>query len=112
MGLLSDIDAPARKLEIIKSLLSDTVSSQEFFELLQKTIEEMSQEESIEPEDETIKTVREPSPSVGNKKEPEDKSIEDELGLEKEKEEELPNPVDLDIDLADNTAIQNELGEE
>lgn len=117
MNLLGDITNPTKKLELVKALLSETVTNENFLHILQEVIKESAQEtleegsEEVSEEGITSTSTREiPKTSQPEPTTPEPTTIRDELDFEEE--DELPSPQDLGVDLADNEAIGNEIGEE
>lgn len=112
MSLLGDIANPTKKLELVKALLSETVTNENFLHILQEVIKESAQEtleeESEEESEEEITSTS--TREIPKTSQPEPTTTRDELDFEEE--DELPSPQDLGVDLADNEAIGNEIGED
>lgn len=111
MSLLGDVTNPTKKLELVKALLSETVTNENFLHILQDVIKESAQETLEEDKDEPVEEITSTSTKeISKTSQPGPTTTRDELDFEEE--DELPSPQDLGVDLADNEAIGNEIGEE
>lgn len=122
MSVLSDIDSSADRLKVAKLLINKYIPDEDLDELLEEIINKQADEPATKkPSDKTQELVNSAKDDLGlsdsgsNMNNDFDTNIEDNTSDEtppEEDEERLPNPSELDMDLADNDEVSNQLGGE
>ena len=118
MNMFNDVEKPSDKLKLLKVLLKEHFSSSELEEQLQEIIDEMEKE----PEADTKKDINKDLEGVKNDLTHREKPTQtnsqpstpqgQEMAQNEPENDVLPSVSELNIDLADNDAVNQELGGE
>lgn len=118
MNMFNDVEKPSDKLKLLKVLLKEHFSSSELEEQLQKIIDEMEKK----PEEDNKKDINKDLEGVKNDLTHREKPTqtnsqpstpqEQEMAQNEPENDVLPSVSELNIDLADNDAVNQELGGE
>lgn len=106
MDLFADVEDNKTKLKLTKALLSDTITNEDFMNILNEYLEDNS---NI-PEEDNLDIDMPDEPTTNHSSGLD--NIDADLDLDKidnEQEDTLPSPDELDLDLTDNEEVSNEL---